>query len=340
MGLWKRVSERTRQTFGIKGDSADWKPTSNARNEAMLEEARKFSKQLKLMHREFKELEAKFSGGLQVIRTVLSSPLPRVYEMTDKGPVPMQREAMIVGAGVAFDGLLAAGTDLKTKLQQEVLHPLDQWQAAYRMIKHRNSKCEVLRLELDSQRREAASMAVTLDRQKTKVTAHDPAKPASQGGAGSPNSKFEDAEFKLQKEEDKAARLTERYKSVEEEVFTALITLINDTQVLKQYAATALIVYQQAFGQAHTAFANATPPVPLVLPTAASAPVPPTAQGSETTPMKTYPSADQATPDSKASPGTPQPPGLPTSTAPAPPAWYNEARQQATSMKYDSDDDS
>lgn len=47
---------------------------------------------------------------------------------------------------------------------------------------------------------------MTLEKQKTRAHAADAKVPTgSDGGAGSPN-KFEDAEFKLQKEEDKVTR--------------------------------------------------------------------------------------------------------------------------------------
>ncbi|PNW78553.1 hypothetical protein CHLRE_09g392500v5 [Chlamydomonas reinhardtii] len=340
MGLWKRVSERTKQTLGLKGNEANWKPTSNARNTAMIEEARKFSKHLKALHKELKELGVRIDTGLGTVRTVLNAPLPRVMELSDKGPMPAEKEAGIVGSGVAFDVLTAAGSDLRAKLQAEVLHPLDQWQAAYRMIKHRNAKCEELRLELDAKRREAASMNVTLEKQKTRAHAADAKVPTgSDGGAGSPN-KFEDAEFKLQKEEDKVTRLTQRFKDVEAEVYNALLTLINDTKVLKQYAATALVVYQNGFAHAYTAFTEALQSLQLTTSqahmqlSAGGGPAP------ESTPSKriTGGGSDVGSPASGgASPPTA---GLPVSTPPAPPAWYNEARQAATSMKYDSDDES
>ncbi|GLC68551.1 hypothetical protein PLESTF_000704700 [Pleodorina starrii] len=264
MGLWKRVSEKTKQAVGLKAASTvDWRPTSNARNLAMIEEVRRCSKQIKSLHRELRDLQARIDGNLGLLKSVLNSPLPRVYEMSDKGAVPVEREASIVGSGVAFDLLTATGSELKAKLQQEVLHPLDQWQAAYRMIKSRNVKCEELRLELDAKRRETAAMAVSLDKLKSKVLLAAAAEGDKSGGeaagavAAGPTgatNKFEDAEFKLQKEEDKVARLTQRYQTVEEEVYTALLTLINDTKVLKQYAATALVVFQQGFAQAYTAF--------------------------------------------------------------------------------------
>ncbi|KAG2432535.1 hypothetical protein HXX76_008880 [Chlamydomonas incerta] len=346
MGLWKRVSERTKQTLGLKGNEANWKPTSNARNTAMIEEARKFSKQLKALHRELKELGMRIDTGLSTVRTVLNAPLPRVMEMSDKGPVPVEKETGIVGSGVAFDVLTAAGSDVRSKLQAEVLHPLDQWQAAYRMIKHRNSKCEDLRLELDAKRREAAAMNVTLEKQKTRAHAADAkTPPVSEGGAGSPN-KFEDAEFKLQKEEDKVTRLTQRFKDVEAEVYNALLTLINDTKVLKQYAATALVVYQNGFAHAYTAFSEALQSLQLTTSQAhmqlgvgggvGAAPGP----GLESTPSKARLSGGGDVGSPASGGASPPTAGLPVSTPPAPPAWYNEARQAATSMKYDSDDDS
>ncbi|GFR45226.1 hypothetical protein Agub_g6623 [Astrephomene gubernaculifera] len=347
MGIWKRVSEKTKQTLGVKANTVDWKPTSNARNLAMIDEARKFSKQIKLLHRELREMEARISDNLGVLKAVLNSPLPRVYEMSDKGPVPVDKEAAIVGGGVSFETLTATAGDLKVKLQQEVLHPLDQWQAAYRMIKQRNLKCEDLRLELDAKRREAAAMAVTLERQKTKAQAADEkqaaaaeaANRAANGSGSPPGNKFEDAEFRLQKEEDKVARLLQRYRDVEGEVYSALLTLINDTQVLKQYAATALVVYQHAFAQAYTAF-DGSPQLPQSS----------CAHPSGSTPVKSpsslthgrtsqgAASASPATPDPAAN-SSPPADSTPPASAPPPPAWYTEARQQATTMKYDSDDE-
>ena len=60
------------------------------------------------------------AAGLGTVRTVLNAPLPRVMELSDKGPMPAEKEAGIVGSGVAFDVLTAAGSDLRAKLQAEV----------------------------------------------------------------------------------------------------------------------------------------------------------------------------------------------------------------------------
>ncbi|KXZ54881.1 hypothetical protein GPECTOR_4g953 [Gonium pectorale] len=371
MGLWKRVSEKTKQTFGVKANTADWKPTSNGRNLAMIEEARRFSKELKKLHKELRDMEGRIQENMGVLKSVLNAPLPRVFEFGEKGPVAVDRgEGAIVGAGVAFDVLSASGAELKAKLQEEVLHPLDQWQAAYRMIKQRNLKCEELRLELDAKRREAVAMSQTLERQKTKAAVAAAAEDgkgaegaggssggagaSSGGGAPSPNNKFEDAEFRLLKEEDKVTRLTERFRAVEGEVYSALLTLINDTAVLKQYAAAALVVYQHAFAHAYTAFNGAA--LPALPPSPVPPPARPSASGglsASASPSKPEGSASWKSQESPAekpasAPGSPDPelpvstpsgPSPPPGGPPPPPAWYNEARQAAKPMRYDSDDE-
>lgn len=49
--------------MGFKAEGVDWRPTSNARNLAMLEEVRRFSKQLKTLHRELRVLEDHVQGA-------------------------------------------------------------------------------------------------------------------------------------------------------------------------------------------------------------------------------------------------------------------------------------
>lgn len=48
------------------------------------------------------------------------SPLPRSYELSDKGPVPLEREAVYVGTGVNYEVFPAATSDLKARLRSEV----------------------------------------------------------------------------------------------------------------------------------------------------------------------------------------------------------------------------
>ncbi|GLI69339.1 hypothetical protein VaNZ11_013925, partial [Volvox africanus] len=355
MGIWKRVTEKTKQAIGLKANSAEWRPTSNDRNLAMIEEARRFSRQLKVLHRELKDVESRIEVSFGVLKTVLNAPLPRAYEFTDKGPVPVEKEASIVGAGVAFETLNVATSDLKSKLQIEVLSPLEQWQNAFRMIKIRNVKCMELRLELDAKRREAAAMAVGLEKQKSKANMAETDKAAADalkasaappGIPTSASNKWEDAEFKLQKEEDKVARLHQRFRDIEEEVYTALLALINDTKVLKQYAATALVVFQQAYGHAYTAFGIIPPDESPPLATATnSAVATPTKAPSSLSGHENIPPAPAmiGTGNAKGGPDTPvqvpPPVKLSEPQVPTAPAWYTEAKQHAEPMNYGDDSD-
>lgn len=78
------------------------------------------------------------AGSMVVMKGVLNAPLPRVYEVSDKGPLPVDRETQIVGHGVNFDELTSSCSTLKERLATEVLHPLGQWLNAYREIKVRS----------------------------------------------------------------------------------------------------------------------------------------------------------------------------------------------------------
>lgn len=330
MGLkWKRLSEKTKQLFHLTGHQKDWKPTSNARNEAMIEDARKFSKQLRALYHDLELLEGKIDGSFAVMKSVLNSHLPRVYATSIEGlAVPIDTEAgAIIGTGVNFPVIDEAANHTKNKLRNEVLHPLDQWLNAYRTIKQRNKKCEEVRLELDAKRRLATKMHVGFERQKTKVAAHAE-KAAEATVKTGDTSKLEQAEYKLQTEEDKAARLTQRFKDIEQEVFNALLTLIKDTAVLRQYAAAALVVMEGCFQQAYTAF-------DLSIPLAA------THSAAEGTTAYVKPT-DHVGDDGayKVSPGTPD--KVPVGGAPShtTPAWYTEARNNATTAQnYDSEDE-
>lgn len=54
---------QTKQNLGLTGGAPDFKPTSNARNVAMIDEARKFSKQLKTLHADLNELSKRYEGA-------------------------------------------------------------------------------------------------------------------------------------------------------------------------------------------------------------------------------------------------------------------------------------
>uniref|UniRef100_A0A6T8PT08 BAR domain-containing protein n=1 Tax=Chlamydomonas leiostraca TaxID=1034604 RepID=A0A6T8PT08_9CHLO len=253
---FKRIGEKVRQALGMSSGNKDWRPTSNARNEAMVKEARKFAVQLKALHKDLTGLDKAIESGLGTMRTVLTSPLPRAYDETPIGVVPADKEERMVGVNVNVEGITAASSELKQRLQHEVLHPLEQWLSAYRSIKERNKRVEQLRLDLDTKRR--ATMALHEKYQKLKAKESKDA---------------ETIAFRAQTEEDKMHRHAQRYAEAEAEVFNALLTLIRDTAVLREYAAAALAIIQRCFTLAYTSFDLSSPvPMPLLPPPAVPTP--------------------------------------------------------------------
>lgn len=75
-------------------------------------------------------------------RGVLGASLPRIFDNSKDSAVPVPEEGSLVGEGVDGTAILEANVELKEKMQQEVLYPLEQWLAAYRTIKvSRQSNC-------------------------------------------------------------------------------------------------------------------------------------------------------------------------------------------------------
>lgn len=170
------------------------------------------------------------------------------------GIEPMDPTEHIVGQNVQCEALPQSATEMKTKMQEEVLRPIEQWLSAYRTVKEYNKKLEILRLDLDTKRRAALELTAKFNRLQSKE------KPDSEASQA--------ALHKAQNEEDKMNRLIQRYAESETEVFNALITLIRDTTVLREYVAAALMIMQNVFRASLNAFdlhsAVRTPMLPSV----------------------------------------------------------------------------
>jgi hypothetical protein len=74
------------------------------------------------------------AGGFTNLRTIMLSPLPRVYEEGHTGEATSTEEATLIGPDVQVERLTSAAKDLKTRLDQEVIQPIKQWMSAYRII--------------------------------------------------------------------------------------------------------------------------------------------------------------------------------------------------------------
>uniref|UniRef100_A0A7S3VMU7 BAR domain-containing protein n=1 Tax=Dunaliella tertiolecta TaxID=3047 RepID=A0A7S3VMU7_DUNTE len=341
---FKRFGEKLKQQLNINsGSTKDWRPTSNARNLAMIEETKAFAKHLKLLQRELGGLMTRVEAALSTMRSVLAARLPRAFDETGAGVAPVDPEDRIVGVAVNHDAIANAGLEMKQRLTDEVIFPLQQWLAAYRSIKVSNKKVEEVRLDLDTKRRET----LQLQERHAKLQGQ--------------NHKDADAAlYKAQSEEDKMNRLAARYHEMEAEVFNALLTLISDTAVLRDYQAAALAIVQRCFTMAYTAFdLSATVPMPMI-PNFQSNPVeaPPMYNNGQYHPQ----AAGYAAPPAIAAPGQVYPSqaspnvtgeyaqgiapmaqnhyvstGSFAADRPAAPSWFTEAKANAKQAGRDSD---
>ncbi len=75
------------------------------------------------------------SGGFTNFRSIMLSPLPRVYEEGHNGQaVPSEPEPSMIGGDVQVERLTSAAQETKKRLEIEVLQPIKQWMVAYRTI--------------------------------------------------------------------------------------------------------------------------------------------------------------------------------------------------------------
>ncbi|GAX80227.1 hypothetical protein CEUSTIGMA_g7665.t1 [Chlamydomonas eustigma] len=255
MGAFKRTAEKVKQALGFKaGSDKEWKPTSNDRNNMMVKEAKKFAVHIKNLHKDISSWIKSIDAGITTVKSVLEAPLPRAYQETVMGVEPMDPTEHIVGQNVQCEALPQSATEMKTKMQEEVLKPIEQWLAAYRTVKEYNKKLDILRLDLDTKRRAALELTAKFNKLQSKD------KPDSEASQA--------ALHKAQNEEDKMNRLIQRYAESETEVFNALITLIRDTTVLREYVAAALMIMQNVFRVSLNAFdlqsAVRTPMLPSI----------------------------------------------------------------------------
>ncbi len=74
-----------------------------------------------------------------MLKTSLSTPLPRAYDCTQSGgsaPYGTGPQLLLGGNAVADpEALSAVGADLRRRVEEEVIAPLEAWLAVYRSIK-------------------------------------------------------------------------------------------------------------------------------------------------------------------------------------------------------------
>eukprot|EP00955_Chlamydomonas_euryale_P118110 366519-Chlamydomonas_euryale.AAC.16 len=178
------------------------------------------------------------------MKAMLEAPLPIPYDHTENGVAAFDPEPHAVGHSVKTENFPKALSTMKAKLADECLNPLAKWLDAAESIRVRNLKCHQLGLDVDQQ-------TAAVQRAAQKLTKAQETAPTEPGLT--PEAALEAALIAHQTEEDKLVRLEQRFAEMEASVFNALLDVMRDSQVIREYAAAALVIMQ---GAVHTTLSS------------------------------------------------------------------------------------
>ncbi|KIZ05410.1 hypothetical protein MNEG_2545 [Monoraphidium neglectum] len=237
---WRVIQETVKQKWGLSLER-NFRATSNSRNEAMFREASMFAAHLRQVEKDLTSWER----DIEDFRTIMLSPLPRVYEEGHNGQaVPSEPEPSMIGGDVQVERLTSAAAESKKRLDIEVLQPIKQWMVAYRTIQERMRRLEALRLELDSRRRTVLELQGRCERMRAMLGVT-----RARG-----EMELELTLRRMQHKEDKMQRTMSQYQEMEQTVYNSLFTLIKDTSVLRDYAAAAILIVNEGLQAGYAAF--------------------------------------------------------------------------------------
>ncbi|KAK9809734.1 hypothetical protein WJX73_001090 [Symbiochloris irregularis] len=205
-------------------------------------EASKFAEQLKGCRKSIRAMRQATEGMLLQTERALSQPLPRIYEYDPdqqksaptSEPIPAAAQSLTRTSG---SGLSNTGEDsgvrvshlnpiamtLTRRLEQEVIHPMDQWLKLHADFKLKLKTLERRRLDYDSDRRAYAR----LEAKKTKAI--------NGGVAVKP-----EITTQLQSKEHTMAAKKTAFDSYEQEIFEELSALVSDAGALHTFLEAAL----------------------------------------------------------------------------------------------------
>ena len=205
-------------------------------------------------------------GLLRATRSVLSSPLPRIFTKAaaGSGSPPAALEHGPIGGDFAPDALGAALTEASHKLQDNVLAPMERWRIGFGTVARQMARLEAMRLELDSRRHTTAALAAERDRRGGGGGEAANGAPApSSSSAGRAAARLDDLTKRLRHKEGKETAALNRFLAEEELVAQHLAQLIGDAEWLKSFVADVMRAEADAFGAALGAL-GPTKPTPDV----------------------------------------------------------------------------
>ncbi|KAG1654849.1 hypothetical protein FOA52_007600 [Chlamydomonas sp. UWO 241] len=261
------------------GGGSDFKPTSNARNERMMEELVQFSKHLRKMQSGLMSLQNQVAFQFEGMRNVLVTPLPRVYDVrydeTDDhtglvlATADQPHEVRSIGQGVALDKLELAISTMKHTMNDEVFRAMRQWEEAFQKACAHMKMSQRLRDELDAKRKrveETHRMQRTLGavveakREKQARKMSEGAPIGAFGGTefetiGSKLAKrIQEADARVITKEEGVAGFADLYNRQEEITYKQLLALAKDAAALRNIAAEFMLNMRDCFDSAYNAF--------------------------------------------------------------------------------------
>ena len=236
--------------------------TSNARNEAMYEEAREFSLQMKLMERDLMTLEKTMEANFSNLRHIMLSSLPRVFTTDSEGNTHPAEDHdnthQLIGHYVNIDRINDSLRMMKERIRSDVLIPMGEWTKEFKRVGGEMKTLEARRLEVDSRRRTVTDLNRQLEGHKMKAL-------RKQNDLVSTAAAPSEKEFKIQQliewtsarkvhKEEKLNNDFRRFQDHEAEIFESLFKLISDAAYLKDYCSCALSLVNECFAGALMAF--------------------------------------------------------------------------------------
>jgi len=213
----------------------------------MLKEADDFGKNLTRCYNAIISLKNASEEIYTTTKSVMSVPLPHIYEDTAVVAGGEIKALEPVG-GSEFQGDVVSKASLTAnqRIESEVLVPMKRWSDALISLKARMKEVDVLRLELDSRRRQVAELSLNIDKQRSKLT--------KKAGDSKMEAGIEETIKKLQHKEGKLQIATSHFEENEASLYRDVSSLIKDAAWLKHYVASAMCIESEALGQAHSAF--------------------------------------------------------------------------------------
>lgn len=144
----------------------------------MLKEATEFSVHLRRVEKDIRAVKVATEGLLVTSKVVLTSSLPRVFEETGGGKVipvaigpvcGQSGNSPIGGLDFSPEELARISKETGSKIETEVLAPMERWMNAFSLVQNRMTKLEALRLEVDSRRRTVAKLGKKVDVQRAQL---------------------------------------------------------------------------------------------------------------------------------------------------------------------------